>query len=226
MPDFQYEKIFWKEGFKLIGGCDEVGRGSFAGPVVAGCVVFSPNSDIRFPLFDKKIIITINDSKKLTPYKREIADEWIKKNAFCWGIGKVNASLINQIGIGKATKIAFRLAVKNANIKILKNKSNLDFLLIDAFYIPFLKGLRRKNQKAIIKGDEKSISIAAASIIAKVYRDSLMKKIGSRGRYEKYDWVKNKGYGTKKHCEAIIRYGICKYHRRDFVNSYIAKRKI
>jgi ribonuclease HII len=213
-PTFQFERSLWKKGFNLVAGCDEVGRGCFAGPVVAGCVVFPPN--LKIP---KKIYI--NDSKKITSKRREKSSLWIKKNALAWGTGESSAALINKIGISKATKRAFRLAIKNAKTRILHLGSNIDFLLIDAFYIPFVRGLRRKSQKAIIDGDEKSLTIAAASIIAKVYRDKLMEKIGSRIRYGKYYWVNNKGYGTKKHQEAIKKYGLTGYHRKQFVETFL-----
>ena len=215
LPDFGYEKNLWKKGFSAIGGIDEVGRGSFAGPVVAGCVVFSKKlSDLKAI---KNSGVVINDSKKLTPGAREKADKWIRENALTWGIGEASVSAINRLGIKKATETAFRRAIKYAD----KKGTDIDFLLIDAFYIPYVKGLRRKNQKAIIKGDAKSISIAAASIIAKVYRDKLMVKLSKDRKYKKYGWEKNKGYGTKDHREAIKTYGTTKLHRRDFVRGVV-----
>lgn len=99
------------------------------------------------------------------------------------------------------------------------SKKSIDFLLIDAFYLPYTKGLRRKNQLAIIKGDQKSFSIAAASIIAKVYRDNLMVKLSRK--YEKYGWRKNKGYGTKKHIQAIKKWGITRLHRKQFLSKLL-----
>lgn len=216
MPDFVYERSLWQKGIKLVAGCDEVGRGCFAGPVVAGCVVFSPNTIYTLQGASLKGV-KINDSKKLTPSQRTKAAVWIKRNALSWGIGETSAALINKIGIVKATNRAFRLAVRNTNSKI-------GYLLIDAFYIPFVIGLRRKNQKAIIKGDEKSVSIAAASIIAKVYRDNLMATLSKN--HKVYGWEENKGYGTKKHREAIKKYGLTKYHRKQFVETYIKKSKI
>jgi len=208
-PDFYFEKSLRKIGHKFIAGADEVGRGCFAGPVVAGCVVFRqdclPPKDIK-----------IDDSKKLTARQREKAEKWIKQNALVCGIGKVPASTINRIGMGKATKVAFRGAVAEA-----KRRVPIDFLLIDAFYVPWVKGLRRKNQKAVIDGDQKSFSIAAASIIAKVYRDKLMQQISLNPKYRKYDWGKNKGYGTKSHQKAIIKLGLTRYHRRVFVETFL-----
>lgn len=189
----------------MIAGVDEVGRGCFAGPVVAGCVAFwqIPNN------------IKINDSKKLNPKQRERAAFWIKRNALCYGIGKASVAEINKLGIKKASEIAFRRAIKNCNKRI-------DYLLIDAFYIPYIKGLRRKNQKPIIKGDNKSVSIAAASIIAKVYRDKLMTKLAQNPKYKKYNWDKNKGYGTLAHRKAIQNNGISRMHRKKFVETFLS----
>lgn len=209
MPDFYFEKGLWRKGFEFVAGCDEVGRGCFAGPVVAGCVVFPP--DIQIPSD-----IYINDSKKVTPKRREKASAWIRKNALAWGIGSSSAILINRIGMAKATKKAFRKAIKEAS---KRNRGYFDFLLIDAFYIPYVKGLRRKNQKAIIDGDEKSVTIAAASIIAKVFRDNFMADLAEK--HKVYGWKKNKGYGTREHQKAIIKYGLTKYHRKQFVQTFI-----
>lgn len=233
LPTFKYEKQLCKKGYKYIGGVDEVGRGCFAGPVVAAAVTFAPNSNFQLPFSNKKgKKVIINDSKKMTPRQRKVSAKWIKKNCLAWGIGKASAVTINRVGMVKATGMAFREAIKMTNEK-LKNihidsrfrgkDRRIDYLLIDAFYIPYVKGLRRRNQKAIVKGDAKSISIAAASIVAKVYRDALMEKIGKRARYNKYDWVSNKGYGTKKHLSAIEKYGTNGYHRRQFVETYLKK---
>lgn len=207
-PNLSFERKLWKKGFKLVAGMDEVGRGSFAGPVVAGCVVFPESLSITTKG------VRIDDSKKLTSRLREKAEGWIKKNALVWGIGEASVSLINRIGMGKATRVAFRRAIKAVNQK-------LDFLLIDAFYIPHVRGLRRKNQRAIIDGDEKSVTIAAASIIAKVYRDVLMSKLSLK--YPRYGWGRNKGYGTRKHLGAIKKYGLTRYHRRQFVMTFLKK---
>lgn len=210
-PDFSFEKKYWKKNFRVVAGVDEVGRGCFAGPVVAGCVAFSPNSKFD-DLSSKKIFI--NDSKKVTPRRREVASFWIKKNALCYGIGWATVGEINRFGIKKGSEIAFRRAIKNCGKRI-------NYLLIDAFYIPHTKGLKRKNQKPIIKGDAKSFSIAAASIVAKVYRDRLMTKLSQQPKYKKYQWNKNKGYGTLSHRKAIKKYGITKLHRKKFVETFI-----
>ena len=206
LPDFSFEKTVSKKGYRIIAGMDEVGRGCFAGPVVAGAVVFGLNDKWENPP-------KINDSKKLTPRQREIADKWIRKNALVFGIGKSSVAQINKFGIKKASEIAFRKAIKNCGIEI-------NYILIDAFYVSYVRGLRRKNQKPIIKGDTKSISIAAASIIAKVYRDKLMAKLSNNRKYKKYGWDKNKGYGTLIHRNVIQKYGLTRLHRKKFVESY------
>jgi ribonuclease HII len=144
------------------------------------------------------------DSKHVKSLARKKFAQYIYKHAKAWSIAEIPVSVINRLGIGKATHIGFRKAVR-----LLSPKP--DFLLVDAFYI---KHLNRKNQKAIVHGDEKSASIAAASIIAKVYRDNLMKKLGKI--YLHYGFAKHKGYGTKVHQKAIRQYGFCKIHRISF----------
>jgi ribonuclease HII len=230
LPNFSFEKKLWKKDFKLVAGLDEVGRGSFAGPIVAGCVVFKPRTKIPKNIY-------INDSKKLTSKKRVIANGWIVKNALTWGTGEVTAGVINRVGMSKAAQMAFRRAIENANKRIQRR---VDYLLIDAFFIPYVRGLpmrrkvARKNQnlkdgkarqQAIVKGDQKSISIAAASIIAKVHRDNIMKSLSEKPRYKRYKWDRNKGYGTKEHGRAIRKFGISKYHRKQFVETYLSRSK-
>lgn len=191
----QVESQLWDQGFKLICGIDEVGRGCFAGPVVAGAVIFPCN-----------VILPkgIADSKLLKPRERERLAKEIKAVAQFYSIAEICVSCINRYGIGKATQMAFRKAIKNLS-------ANPDFVIIDAFYV---KHLDRKKQKAIKNGDKSSVSIAAASIIAKVYRDKLMKSLHKK--YPHYGFAKHKGYGTKFHQEAIGVYGLSKLHRRSF----------
>lgn len=240
-PDFSYEKSVWKKGYKMVAGCDEVGRGCLAGPVVCGAVVFTPTivSTLHgLPLKGVKV----NDSKKLSGKQREISAKWIKQNALTYGIGVGSVAEINKYGIVGATQKAFRRAVAKANKKLqFKNKKSIEFLLLDAFYLPYTRGLampsksvRSRNkdsinkvvtggQMAIVNGDEKSITIAAASIIAKVYRDKLMTKLSQGPKYKKYGWEKNKGYGTKTHLKALQKYGVTKHHRNLFVRKSISK---
>lgn len=213
-PNFDLEKKCWRRGLKYVAGLDEVGRGSFAGPVVAGCVVF-----------DKKIEIPgkihIDDSKKLTPKRRKKAEAWIKENAAFYSVGKARVSIINKKGIGRATNTAFRRAVRKVN-KMAGGR--IEYLFIDAFYVPYLRDFPaayNARQEAVESGDSRSISIAAASIIAKEYRDSLMKRLAKKGSYKHYAWHKNKGYGTKEHREALRKHGQTKHHRVQFVENYI-----
>ncbi len=230
LPNFSFEKKLWKKDFKYIAGLDEVGRGSFAGPVVAGCVVFKPETKIPKNIY-------INDSKKVTSKRRKIANEWIVKNTIAWGTGEVTARVINKVGMSKAAQMAFRRAIESANKRMQRR---IDYLLIDAFFIPYVRGLpmrrkvARKNrnlrdgrarQRAIVKGDQKSVSIAAASIVAKVYRDKIMKSLSEKPRYRRYGWDRNKGYGTKEHGKAIRKFGISKYHRKQFVETFLARSK-
>lgn len=232
-PDFLFEKRLWKKGYKFVAGVDEVGKGCFAGPLVTGCVVFPLNSSFLIPNS-----IIINDSKQMRPRQREKADKWIRESSLAWGIGEVSAQKINSVGMGKAAKIAFRKAISNAWKRLGKP---IDFLLADAFFISYVPGLparRRKNRKgryykkangrqlAIVNGDEKSVSVAAASIIAKVYRDKLMLKLSKRPKYRKYGWGRNKGYGTREHQAAIKKYGITRQHRKVFVATWLGKVKV
>lgn len=191
----QIEKRLWSKGYNLVCGVDEVGRGSFAGPVVAGAVIFPPYSQIPEG---------IADSKLLKPRKREKLAEQIKESAQFWTIAEINANIISKVGIGRATQMAYRKTIRNLEIKP-------DFILIDAFYI---KQINKKKQRAVKDGDKICTSIAAASIIAKVYRDKLMKKLAKK--YPEYGFGKHKGYGTRFHQETIRTYGLSKIHRTSF----------
>lgn len=174
-------------------GLDEVGRGSWAGPVVVGAVVLPQNCQIHPDL---------RDSKQLSAGKRRQLVKWIKKTALAWAIAETGVSIVNKLGIGEATQIAFRQAF--VQIKP-------DYVLMDAYYI---KRISQKYQKPIIKGDEKCASIAAASILAKVYRDDLM--VGLHETFPQYGFDQHKGYGTRLHQEAIGKYGLAKVHRTSF----------
>lgn len=218
LPNFSYENEVWARGFKSVAGVDEVGRGSFAGPVVAAAVVFPQNS--KFVIQNSELVY-INDSKKLSQKQREVADIWIREHALCFGIGSASVGEINKVGIKKATETAFRRAIRDINRKL--KYPSIEYLLIDAFNIPHIPRLRRDRQNAIIKGDTKSFSIAAASIIAKVYRDKIMTDLSKQSKFKRYQWAMNKGYGTKKHIESILRHGISNYHRKQFVKTYLGR---
>jgi ribonuclease HII len=180
-------------GYQMIAGIDEAGRGPLAGPVVAAAVILPP--DYRHP--------EINDSKQLTPGKRERLHEVIKADALAVGIGVVEASVIDRMNILQATLMAMREAVLDLSL-------TPDYLLVDGKNRIDI----RTPQETIIRGDARSISVAAASIIAKVSRDRIM-EIYHR-QFPQYNFLKNKGYGTGEHREAIRRCGPCKIHRLSF----------
>ena len=188
-----FEKIAYQEGYQFIAGIDEAGRGPLAGPVVAAAVIFPPDY----------VNTEINDSKQLSTRKREELYEIIKSDAVAIGMGVVDSDVIDRLNILRATLQAMREAV-------LELPTSPDFLLIDGLHrIPVITP-----QKPVVKGDSLSISIAAASIIAKVTRDRIM-EIYHR-QFPQYNFIQNKGYGTKEHCEAIKQFGICKIHRKSF----------
>lgn len=193
-PSFKEERKLWNKGFNFIAGVDEVGRGAFAGPLVAAAVILPKN-------FKRN---GIKDSKLLTPKQREILSKYIIENTLFYSISEVDVNFINDFGVGKATHEAFRKCLG-------KIKNNFDFVLVDGFEI---KNFNSNRQKAIVGGDNLSVSIAAASIIAKVYRDSIMRKLHLK--YPKYNFFQNKGYGTKFHREALKIYGLSKIHRTSF----------
>lgn len=185
------------QGFKNIGGIDEAGRGPLAGPVCAACVILDKDN----------IPEGINDSKKLSEKKREALYDKIMDSAIV-SFSLVDAKIIDEINIRQATILAMQNAAKGMNIKP-------DYLLIDG---NFTIGLS-ENEKFVIGGDAKSLSIGAASIIAKVTRDRLMLKIDEE--YPMYNFKKHKGYGTKEHIEAIRKYGPCPYHRASFLTKIL-----
>jgi len=184
--------------YEFICGIDEVGRGPLAGPVVAGAVILPKDCDILY----------INDSKKLSAKKREELYEVIMEKAVCAKTAVVSPKVIDEINILQATYEAMREAVNKLSVKP-------DILLNDAVTIP---GIDVK-QIPIIKGDAKSLSIASASILAKVTRDRLMTEYDSL--YPEYGFARHKGYGTKVHIEAIKEYGPCPIHRRTFIKNFI-----
>lgn len=186
-------------------GTDEAGRGPAAGGVWAAAVCFNDN-------IDTKLFETLNDSKKLTPKKRELLYDIIKQNSI-WSIKAITVEKIEEINILQASLLAMKYAVLEV-IEKINNKNILT--LVDGNKL--IKDFNY-TQNFIIKGDSKSASIAAASILAKVSRDKYMDKINLE--YPQYDWTNNKGYLTKKHIEAIQKYGITKYHRKSFLKNII-----
>lgn len=182
------------DGFRFVAGVDEVGRGCLAGAVVAAAVILD---------FSKPLPEGLNDSKKLTAKRREGLDAEIRETALAFAVGQIEADEIDRINILQATKKAMRLAIE-------KLDPPADFLLIDALELKEIK----IPQKAIIHGDAISASIAAASIVAKTYRDDLMREMDKT--YPVYGFSKHVGYGTKTHFEALRQHGACPIHRKSF----------
>lgn len=191
-----YEKQY--ASYSAICGIDEVGRGPLAGPVVAGAVILPRDIEILY----------LNDSKKLSEKKREALYDEIMEKAVAVGIGMASPARIDEINILQATYEAMRMAIDKLQVRP-------DLLLNDAVTIPGVE----ISQVPIVKGDAKSISIAAASIVAKVTRDRMMKE------YEEifpgYDFASNKGYGTKAHIQALKTLGPCVIHRRSFIGNFV-----
>lgn len=214
LPHLDNELVLWKKSYTVI-GIDEVGRGAFAGPLCVAGVIFKPCFD------DKKRIsyllnLGINDSKKLSKSKRELLSKVIQNECFSYHISTIDNVKIDRFGIAKATFMGMRSVVKN-----LRENSGFgnNYLLTDAFKVKNTFGLGLKNQLNIIKGDTISLSIAAASIIAKVYRDDLMKAYSSK--YPNYGFSENVGYGTLLHRKALRKFGPTPLHRTQFIHKFI-----
>ena len=193
----EFERQNDEKGY--ICGIDEVGRGPLAGPVVAGAVILPKNCDILY----------LNDSKQLSEKKREELYDIIMEKALAVGIGSSTPERIDEIHILQADYEAMTQAVGKLAVRP-------DVLLIDAVHIPQLEAYE---QISIIKGDAKSVSIAAASIVAKVTRDRLMKELDAQ--YPVYGFAQNKGYGSAEHIAALKKYGPCPLHRRSFIGHFI-----
>ena len=190
----RFDDEFRIKGINLIAGVDEAGRGPLAGPVVAAAVILPPDYNN----------FQINDSKKLTKAKRDLLFEEIRKHALSFAYEVVSREIIDEINILKATLLGMEKSVGNLSIVP-------DIVLIDGNR-SFKSEL---NIRTIVKGDGKSLSIAAASIIAKVIRDEIM--VGLDSVYPQYDWKSNKGYPTKRHIESIRKFGITEHHRKTFL---------
>lgn len=202
IDNYKYELELWNKGINLIAGVDEVGRGPLIGPVVAAAVILPKDF----------VLEGLTDSKKLSEKKREAFYQIIKEKAISIGVGVIDEKRIDEINIYEATKEAMIMAINNLNPKP-------EHVLIDAMPLDLTVPTT-----SIIKGDLLSISISAASVIAKVERDHMLYVIDKE--YPMYDLKNNKGYGTKKHLEAIKKYGITKYHRLSYKPVYDNKDKI
>lgn len=196
-----FDKAYTDENVKYVAGVDEVGRGPLAGPVVCAAVIM--------PLDD--IVYGIDDSKKLSEKKRETLNAIIREKAIAFSIAEVQPDEIDEINILQATLSCMRKAVDGLKIKP-------DVLLVDA-----LSPSVGCKTVGIIKGDTKSYNIGAASIIAKVYRDNLMRKYADD--YPEYAFNKNKGYGTKEHIAALKENGYCKIHRKTFIKNFSVEKE-
>lgn len=199
MPDYSLENNARKKGFKFICGVDEAGRGPLAGPVCAACVILPEGLEIE----------GVNDSKKLSEKKREQLYDVITEKALAWAVAFASVDEIEEYNILGATYLAMTRAVNGLQI-------SADYALVD--------GNRKPPQitfpvETVVKGDSKSFSIAAASILAKVTRDRLLKEYNEQ--YPQYDFLQHKGYGTKAHIEAIKKYGPCDIHRPSFIKNFI-----
>ena len=202
IDNYKYEHELWNEGIGLVAGVDEVGRGPLIGPVVAAAVILPHDFYLE----------GLTDSKKLSEKKRELFYQIIKEKAIAIGIGIIDEKRIDEINIYEATKEAMKDAIR-------KLEPRPEYILIDAMPLDI-----DIPTKSIIKGDFLSVTISAASVIAKVTRDHMLYEMDKE--YPMYDLKNNKGYGTKKHLETIKQYGICKYHRLSYKPVYDNRFKI
>ena len=206
----EYERKLHAEGISYIAGVDEVGRGPLAGPVVTACVVLPEDFSV----------LGVDDSKKLSEKKREQLYGQIKEHAVAWGIGMRDNQIIDKINILEATKEAMKDAIIETDLMLAqKTGGHIEHILIDALT---LKNVEIP-QTGLVKGDSKSLSIAAASILAKVTRDRMMMEYHQE--YPGYAFDSNKGYGTKAHYEGIFANGITPIHRQSFLKNLQGKKK-
>jgi len=197
---YNFDRAFHTNGY--LAGVDEVGRGPLAGPIVAASVILDLN------VLDEDLILGINDSKKLTAKKREELSEIIINKSICYNIALIEHNVIDKDGVGICNQEVLKQAAENLSVKP-------DFVVSDGYGIKNI-GI---NNTFVIKGDSKSASIACASIVAKVYRDNLMKKYAEI--FPQYQFQNNSGYGSKEHIEAIKKFGPCPIHRRSFLRNIL-----
>ena len=190
---YKYEKELWNNGINYIGGVDEVGRGPLVGPVVTACVILPKDF----------VLEGLTDSKKLTEKKRNIFYDYIMDHALSVSVGMMDEKVIDEVNIYEATKLAMYQAINNSKIK--PEHVLIDAMKLDKLEVP---------STSIIKGDAKSITIAAASVIAKVTRDRMMIELDKK--YPMYGFAEHKGYPTKKHIEALQKYGVLDNYRMTF----------
>ncbi len=199
IPSLAAEQALWEQGILHIAGIDEAGRGALAGPVVAAAVIAPPFCTLE------GIWAAVRDSKQLAPARRELLAAEVRECALAWGVGVVSATEIDGTGIAPATRKAMALAVEMAAQRV-----EPDYLLIDWVRLPALS----LPQQSLVKADASIVSVAAASILAKVHRDALL--CACAGDFPAYGFAAHKGYGTAQHLAAIAAYGPCAIHRRTF----------
>lgn len=199
MPDYEYEKFALQRGFKAVCGVDEAGRGPLAGPVCAAAVILAPDT----------VIEGLDDSKKLSEKKRERLFDIITEKALSFSVAYGTLEEIEELNILEATFLAMNRAIDG-----LPQKA--DFAIIDGNRAP--KGIKIPCE-TVVKGDSRSMSVAAASVLAKVTRDRLMLEYDKK--YPQYGFKKHKGYGTKEHTEGIKSFGPCEIHRRSFLKNIL-----
>lgn len=202
MKSFQLiEKKLFERGFQLIAGTDEAGRGPLAGPVVAAAVIFPPDV----------IIEGIEDSKKINAKEREKLAKEIQTKAIAYSISVIDHNLIDELNIFRASLLAIKQAIERLKV-------TPDFILVDGKFSPDIS----IPVKSIVKGDSKCFTIASASILAKTYRDSLMREYSKE--YPEYNFQKNMGYPTLDHIQAILKFGHCEIHRKTFLKKIYERR--
>lgn len=202
MVDYSIENEYREKGYNVICGVDEAGRGPLAGPVYASAVILPSDC----------VIEGLNDSKKLTEKKREALFDEIKEKALAYGIASADEKEIDEINILNATFLAMKRAIASLSVRP-------DLALIDGNQKPHTD----IEEVTVIKGDAKSMSIAAASVLAKVSRDRFMLEMAEK--YPQYEFARHKGYGTKLHYEKIAQYGVCDIHRRTFLKKILGEQK-
>jgi len=198
-PSFTYERQYWQQDISFVAGLDEVGMGAWAGPVVAGAVVFEKTERVQ-----RGMRTLIRDSKLLSPEQREKAAGWVREHSLAWAVGEASVEEIFELNILQAARLAMRRAVK-------KLSQQPDFLLVDGYAKTLHPTIPHQS---VVKGDQKSFSIAAASIVAKVYRDTLMCRLAEE--FPGYGFESHKGYGSRQHQEALRAQGACPCHRAGY----------
>jgi ribonuclease HII len=196
-PDLEFEQSLWQQTIIRVAGFDEAGRGAWAGPVVAGAVILPAEISIL------RTLVGVRDSKQLNPEQRNNLAPRIRASALTWGVGASSSAEIDELGILPATRLAMQRALQALT-------GSAQHLLIDALFLPDID----TPQTALIKGDQRCLSIAAASILAKTSRDAWM--VACEAEYPQYGFARHKGYGTALHQQRLAEYGPCAIHRRTF----------